>query len=104
MKMMSIVCAIGFWIMVIPFLMNKLQLNMSDLNWSFGGEVKAEVDIRRIARMNTARNPEKDKTPCIMFARNAKAVLTLLSSSNITAQGTGLTAKEILSGTGNRSF
>ena len=37
MKMMSIVCAIGFWIMVIPFLMNKLQLNMSDLNWSFGG-------------------------------------------------------------------
>lgn len=50
------------------------------MNWSFGGEVKAEVDIRRIARMNTARNPEKDKTPCIMFARNAKAVLDTIAN------------------------
>ena len=37
MKMMSIVCAIGFWAMVIPLLMNKLQLNISDLDWGFGG-------------------------------------------------------------------
>ena len=32
MKMMSIVCTIGFWAMVIPLLMNKLQLNISDLD------------------------------------------------------------------------
>ena len=50
------------------------------MNWSFGGEVKAEVDIRRIARMNTAKNPEKDKTPCIMFARNAKAVFDTIAN------------------------
>ena len=37
MKMMSIVCAIGFWAMVILLLMNKLQLNISDLDWGFGG-------------------------------------------------------------------
>ena len=30
--------------------------------------------------MNTARNPEKDKTPCIMFARNAKAVLDTIAN------------------------
>ena len=37
MKMMSIVCAIGFWAVVTHFLMNKLQLNFSDLDWGFGG-------------------------------------------------------------------
>lgn len=41
MKMMSIVCAIGFWVMVIPLLMNKLQLNISDLDWGFGGSSRS---------------------------------------------------------------
>lgn len=50
------------------------------INWNFGGEVKAEVDIDRITKINTAKNPEKDKTPCIMFARNAKAVLDTIAN------------------------